>query len=388
MNDNQSESVIAFELGPIRPPSESQSILLRLTRNCPWNKCAFCPVYKGQKFSTRSVDEVKSDIDSMVRLRDMILEKINEHGLDGKSDHSAIHAVKDLVSEIDADDGYIRQMAYWMYFGMKSLFLQDADSLTLKTDRVVEILRYVREKFPSIERVTSYSRAKTISKKTIDEMKALREAGLNRIHIGMESGSDRVLDLVCKGVTQLEQIDAGKKAMEAGFELSEYFMPGVGGAELMRENALESAKVLSAINPTFIRIRSVIPAPGTPLFEMYREGTWTYPSEEDKVKELRLFIENLHDITSSVKSDHIMNLLEDVEGVFPDDKKVMLQRIDRFLAMDLDDRESFIVGRRMGRFHGASDYEKNEEVDRIKREIKRTYQSLDQGVLEMLWNYI
>jgi hypothetical protein len=165
-------------------------------------------------------------------------------------------------------------------------------------------------------------------------------------------------------------------------------MPGVGGAALMEENAVESARVLNAVNPTFIRIRSIIPAPGTPLFEMYRDGTWTCPTEEEKVKELRLFLENLDGITSTVMSDHIMNLLEDVEGVLPGCRDAMLRRIDAFFSMNADDRESFIVGRRTGRFRGLGDFTRDDEVERIKREIKRTYPSLDQGVLEILWNYI
>mgnify|MGYP002410816675 CR=1 FL=1 len=382
------EKSLSFELGPIRPPSESQSILLRLTRNCPWNKCAFCPVYKGEKFSPRTVEEVISDIDAIAALRDIIQEKIRALGLDDKDPRSAIHGVKHLVREIDADEGYIRQVAFWMYYGMKSLFLQDADSLAMKTERVVAILRHAREKFPGLKRITSYSRARTVSRKSLEEMVALREAGLNRIHIGMESGSDRVLELVCKGVTQEEQIDAGKKAIAAGFELSEYYMPGVGGMEFLEENAAESAKVINAVNPTFIRIRSVIPSPGTPLFTLYREKKWTYPGDEDKVRELRLFIEQLHGITSAVKSDHIMNPLEDIEGNLPGDKEAMLSRIDAFFAMDPGDRESFIIGRRMGRFRGIDDYRRSEEIERIKRQIKGTYQSFDEGILEILWNYI
>ncbi len=387
MNKMHETGPASFELGPIRPPSEAQSILLRLTRNCPWNKCAFCPVYKGQKYSPRPVEEVKQDIDSMAAIRDLLAEKAREMGLDDKDPHSAMHAVK-RIDAAPVDQAFVRQVAYWMYFGMKSMFLQDADSLALKTDRIVAVLEHARYRFPSIERITTYARAKTVSGKTPEELGAIRSAGLNRIHIGMESGSDTVLDLVCKGVTAKEQIEAGKKAVAAGFELSEYYMPGLGGTEYWRENAVESAKVVNAVNPTFIRIRSVIPVPGTPLYDMYIEKKWTSPSEEDKVRELRLFIESLDGVTGVLMSDHIMNLLEDVEGLLPRDRDVMLAKIDSFLAMSRDDMESFILGRRMGKFRGTSDFRKDGELERMKAELKKTHSSLDEAILEILWNYI
>ncbi len=377
----------SFELGPIRPPSEAKSILLRLTRNCPWNRCAFCPVYKKEKFSHRPVEEVKQDIDSMARIADAIRAAAAENGV-----HSIESDVFRIIKKMNPGDEFreqdIRQVAFWMYYGMKSLFLQDADSLVLKTERVVEILNYMLKTFPTIERVTTYARAKTVSKKTSEEMKDLAGAGLNRVHIGMESGSDYVLSMVNKGVTQAEQVEAGQKVMAAGCELSEYYMPGLGGMDLLKENAVESARVLNAVNPTFIRIRSVIPVPGTPLFEMMSRGEWTPPGELDKVEELRMFITELNGITSTVKSDHIMNLLGDVEGKLPEDRELMLDRIDRFLVMDHEDRESFIVGRRLNRFHSLDEFRRDPEVERVRAEIRNRFTSLDEGILQILWNFI
>ena len=303
-----------FELGPIRPPSEASSILLRLTRNCPWNRCAFCPVYKGQKFSLRTPEEIRHDIDSMYFITAEILKCTSESGIINGT------LVQDIASTHGIGTEYIQQVAFWLHHGMESLFLQDADSLIMKTAELVDILMYIREKFPTIKRITSYARAHTVSRKSPEELRQLREAGLNRIHIGMESGSDSVLEMIQKGVTAERQIDAGKKAMDAGFELSQYFMPGSGGTEFSGENALESARVLSAINPTFIRLRSTIPVPGTPLHDLMLAGKWTPVPEEDKVREIRLFIENLDNITSVLKSDHIMNLIEDIEGSLPEDR--------------------------------------------------------------------
>ena len=155
-----------------------------------------------------------------------------------------------------------------------------------------------------------------MSRKSLEEMKALREAGLSRIHIGMESGSDEVLEVIKKGVTSDRQIDAGQKAMSAGFEVSLYFMPGCGGKAFFRENSTGSAKVINAVNPTFIRIRSTVPMPGSPLYDMMLEGTWVPLTEIEKVEEIRLLIENISGINSTLVSDHIMNLLEEVEGTF------------------------------------------------------------------------
>ncbi|MCX6898543.1 MAG: radical SAM protein [Verrucomicrobia bacterium] len=376
--------MICFETGPIRPPSEATSILLRITRNCHWNKCAFCPVYKRDRFSIRKVDEIKRDIDAMTAIADIIRRRMSVPSR-AKADRAAvIDAVRGLDRDDEVDGECARQMAFWMCHGLQSLFLQDADALVLRTEQLVEILRYARAAFPTITRVTSYARAKTISRKSPDELKAIRAAGLNRVHIGMESGSNAVLSLVQKGVTQEEQIRSGRHVMAAGMELSEYFMPGLGGRELSGEHAVESAKVLAAVNPTFIRMRSTIPVPGTPLYRMMTEGKWTPLTEEEKVREIRACLERLDGITSTVQSDHIMNLLEDVAGRLPGDKQRMLEPIDRFLNMEPSDREAFIVGRRMGRYRHVSDYAPSHDVEMARRDLISRFGTVDRGILEIL----
>lgn len=377
-----------FELGPIRPPSEAASVLLRLTRNCHWNRCAFCPVYKNTRYSMRTVEEVKKDIETMARAADIIRGELDRRYPEREDDTPVARLIKDIDfgGEIDRECG--RQVAFWLYHGMKSLFLQDADALVHRTAGLLEILEFVREKFPTVQRITTYARADTVSRKSLQDLIALREAGLNRIHIGMESGSDRVLSLVGKGVTREQAVRAGRNVIEAGFELSEYFMPGLGGKEFTEEHARESAAVLNEVNPTFIRLRSTIPVPGTPLHEMMHDGRWHPLTEEEKVREIRLFIETLEGITSAVRSDHIMNLLEDVEGSLPGGREEMLGTIDRFLHMGVDDRELFIVGRRTGRFRYLRDYVPHPEVKMLRDELTRRYGSLDDGILEILTAYI
>ncbi|MCX6908551.1 MAG: radical SAM protein [Verrucomicrobia bacterium] len=377
-----------FETGPIRPPSEATSILLRITRNCHWNKCAFCPVYKHERFSIRKVDEIKRDIDAMAAIADRIRRRMNAPS-GAKADRAAvIDAVRSLDRDDEADSECARQMAFWMCHGLQSLFLQDADALVLRTEQLVEILNHARAAFPTITRITSYAWAKTISRKSLDELKALWAASLNRIHIGMESGSNAVLAIVQKGVTQEEQIRAGCHVMAAGIELSEYFMPGLGGRDLSGEHAVESAAVLVAVNPTFIRLRSTVPVPGTPLHRMMTEGRWVPLTEDEKVREIRACLERLDGITSTVQSDHIMNLLEDVAGRLPGDKQRMLEPIDRFLSMSPSDREAFIVGRRIGRYRLVSDYAPSHDVEMARRDLISQFGTVDRGILEILPNFV
>jgi radical SAM superfamily enzyme YgiQ (UPF0313 family) len=377
------DAMYQFELGPIRPPSEAYSILLRLTRNCPWNKCTFCPVYKNNKFSLRSVDEIKGDIDSMYAIYEKIIDRIDVNT--GLIDDRIVSA---LITEDNIPQYYLQHMLFWMHYGMRSLFLQDADSLVVKSADLVEILNYIRGKFPSIERITCYSRSKTLVAKTVDELKSIRAAGLNRIHIGMESGSDEVLKLIRKGVKGSEHIIAGQKVVEAGFELSEYFMPGLGGRKFTAENALESAKVLNAVNPSFIRIRTTTPVPGTDLYKMMESGEWEPLTEREKVEELKSMIEGLDGIDSYIQSDHIMNLIEDANGRLPNDKSAILEPLNLFLQMSPDDQECFIAARRTGRIRFLSDYSRSREFIELRDGMKERFGSIDQAAAVLSANTI
>ncbi len=375
-----------LETGPIRPPSEASSLLLRLTRNCTWNKCGFCHIYKGKEFSRRTVEEIKKDIDTIKSISEDLIEISGKLGYKGRIENEVL--AKAVSANYPMQDEYYRT-ASWLYAGAKTVFLQDANSLVMKTADIVEVLKYLKEKFPSIERITTYARSKTVSNKTLEELKDLRAAGLTRLHLGMESGSDKVLALVNKGATSTDHISGGRKAMQAGFDLSEYFMPGLGGKELSDDHAIESARVLNAVNPTFIRIRSTVPVPGTPLYQLMTEKKWTPLTDEEKVKELRLLIERLEGITSTFLSDHIMNLLEDMGAVLPEGKKDMLMLIDDFLKIDKEDKENFILGRRLGHYRYLSDYRKDDKyILNAKKQILENYPSIDEAVMEILRNYL
>ena len=331
---------LSFEVGPIRPPNESRSLLLRLTRNCPWNQCRFCPVYKGRKFSLRNVEDIKQDIQTAKDIADDIA------ALSWQLDQNG--AVNDAVLSNILTSGKFspsyRQVAAWLYYDTRAVFLQDADNLIMKTDDLVDVLEFLTERFTDLSRVTTYSRSRTVIRRSPDSLKRIREAGLNRIHIGLETGYDPLLKLMKKGVSQAQQIDAGRRVVGAGMELSEYVMPGLGGRALWREHAIETARTLNAINPHFIRLRSLRIPKRVPLHELVEKGEFELPSDDETAREIKLFLEQLDGITSTITSDHIMNLLEEVEGKLPEDKERMIAVVDRYLGLSDKDRLIYRVG--------------------------------------------
>jgi len=187
----------------------------------------------------------------------------------------------------------------------------------MKTDDLAEILRFIREKFPEVRRITSYCRSLTAAKKTVEELKMLREAGLSRIHVGMESGYDPLLKFIRKGATAEQHIEGGRRIVTAGISLSEYVMPGLGGVRWTEEHAVESARVLNQINPAFIRLRSLQVRKGTPLYDTMKGGLFEPLDEDGVVREIRIFLEHLEGIDSRIVSDHILNLLEESGGKAP-----------------------------------------------------------------------
>ena len=214
-----------IEQGPIRPPSEAQSLLLRVTRNCSWNNCEFCHIYKGKKFSLRTVEEVKKDIDAIQAIVSEIQSLSWNMGFGGEINAAVVRSV--LHGPRPYPEGY-RSIILWLYRGGENVFLQDANNLAHRTKDLVEILTYLKKAFPTVQRITTYSRARTIARKSLEELQALHDAGLSRIHVGLESGYDPLLKLVQKGVTAKELIDAGQKVKQSGISLSEYIMPGLG----------------------------------------------------------------------------------------------------------------------------------------------------------------
>jgi biotin synthase-like enzyme len=342
----------SLEQGRIRPPSEAYSLLLRITRNCPWNRCEFCHTYKGERFSLRTVEEVKEDIDAIREIASGLKALSWRQGFGGEVTASLVNHITQNPAHYPEGS---HSVALWLYNEKKNVFLQDGDNLILKTGQLVEILNYLKEVFPTIERITTYARGKTLSKKTVEELQELRRAGLSRIHIGLETGYDPLLQDVKKGVTAQEQIDAGRKVKESGISLSEYVILGLGGKGMWREHAVATAAVLNQINPDFIRVRTLKVLNTMLLYQKIEKGKLILLSDDEMVKEERLFIENLEGIDSTFVSDHILNLLEEVEGKLPEEKGRMLAVIDRYSALPAKEKANFRLGRRAGFYRSTDD---------------------------------
>jgi len=380
------ESYQGFEQGPIRPPSEAYSLLIRVTRSCPWNRCTFCPVYKGSRFSIRPVDHVKRDIDSVHGYIEMIKQMADESGRILRSE-----VRKGIEDYEKLDPKAFNAALNWFAGGMNSVFIQDADSLIIKPSNLVEILIHLKKHFPWVERVTSYARSHTIVRIKDSDLKAIRDAGLNRIHIGLESGSDKVLKMVKKGVTKETHVKAGLKVKKAGMELSEYIMPGLGGREYSKIHALETADALNRINPEFIRLRTLAIPNSVELFDDWEAGGFEKCTDLMMAKEILLLIESLNGITSVLKSDHILNLFENVEGTLPRDKERMLEILRTFLAMEPERQCLYQVGRRLGFFSSLSDMESPHRLAKAEKTCQQlgvTPDNVDEVIDELMKRFI
>ena len=275
--------------GPIyRPPSEANSLLVQATVGCPWNKCTFCMVYKkGPKFKIRNIKEIKEDL-------------------------------------LWAKNNY--------FYPINTVFFPSGNTIIMKTEDFVEILEYTKKLFPDLKRITIYGSAQYIVKKDLVDLKKLANAGLSRIHVGLESGNDIILKKIKKGSTQEIQIKAGQLVKKAGIELSEYVVLGIGGKKRTKEHIQETVKTLNKINPNFIRIRTFLPKINTPILEEIQSGDFQILSPHEVLNETYELIKNLQ-VTSQIASDHYTNYIG-VNGKLPEDRKQMLQAIQEALKKD------------------------------------------------------
>lgn len=357
-----------FRIGPIRPPSEANSLLLQVTNGCTWNKCKFCQLYRHTKFKAYSADSIKADIDNIAYQADIIRRYQTPLGawdIDGLNQE-----LGQIPSEEERQCFYM--VANWLVGGGENVFLQDGNTTALSSGRLSDVLIYLKQAFPGIKRITSYGRAENLSRVSAEEYAELKEAGLDRIHSGFETGSDAVLQKINKGVTQQQEITAGKNIKAGGIELSVYFMPGVGGKELTKENAEGTSYVINEIGPDFLRIRTAAVKPGTGLYEDYQNGQLTLCSDEEKLLEIRTVIERAPEIDTRVVSDHIINLLQGVEGHIVLDRQKMLDMIDGYLNKPEYEKRLYQAARRMALVNGPGDmkYLDQSRVDQIESLIR------------------
>jgi len=289
-------------------------------------------LYKEHKFSTRPIDEIKADIDQVALYIGHL-----QSGLPDSPDELNEEAVQRYL--------YIRK---WMARGGESVFLQDANTVVLTYDKLKEILSYLREKLPHVKRVTTYGRVDSLCKFSVEQLAGLRESGLDRIHSGYESGSDKVLALIGKGYTKTQEIEAGQKVRAAGIELSVYYMPGAGGRALSDDNAIETADVVSKVDPEFVRVRNFVAQTGTELLDDINAGRLIECTDFEKMLELKKMIENIDGASGHLFSDHIINMSEDVRGNLGADKEEMLSILAAFEGLDAGQRRMYQLARRMG----------------------------------------
>lgn len=285
--------------GPIyRPPSEADSLLVQATVGCPHNLCTFCMVYKdGVKFKIRPVAEILADLDT---------------------------AAQDFGSRV------------------RTLFLPAGNTIAMPTVDLAEICRYSRTLFPTLQRITVYGSSHYIHRKGADQLITLAQAGLTRIHVGVESGDDAILTLIRKGATAQDHIAAGQLARAAGIEINAYVILGIGGRERSESHARETARVINAMQPDVVRLRTFVPKINTPLLEDLRTGRFQMLSPHQILTETMAMLSHLT-ISTSVTSDHYTNYL-DVAGRLPGDREAMLTKLRQALLRDESSFRPFFIG--------------------------------------------
>ena len=276
----------------IRPPIEAYSILIPITGGCSWNKCKFCGTYKGvygggiQEYAIRPKEEVFKDID------------------------------------------YYANNNYRGF----SVFLAGGNPTSAPTDYLVEIIRYIREKLKDVSRISSYAKALDILRKSDKELKSLADAGLDIVYMGLESGSSKILRIMKKGTNAESMIKAGKKILNAGIKLSLYIILGLGSYKYSEEHAKETAKVLTEINPTIFRFRTLNILPNTPLWEEWKSGDFELLKPIDCLKEERDIIASLGPkVSSEVYNDHISNYCTLESTNIKEDKQAFLNQLDSLI---------------------------------------------------------
>lgn len=385
MLDHRLAAVHPFEICSIRPPTENYSLTFRLTRNCYWNKCAFCPVYKtGLSFSRRPLEEVKADITSAAMLNDLLEESGLDEGLLRREASEGIAALAGRIRKARLEAGFVdrersepladsrdprmkwfsswfidypdmtdclEHLLTWRRHGEGACFLGDADSLILQPDYIHEALSHIRRSFPGVRRFTIYGRTRTAAEiRSPDELRSFRRAGIDRVHFGIESGSAAVLDMVNKGETPDHHVEGARKASEAGLSSSFYVMPGLGGADLWEDHARETARVINLARPDYVRLRTLEVFEGTPLGEMRNRGEFVEADDDLVVLEIRKLIEGI-DAPLQLLSDSATNLLE-IYGTLPGDREAMLAMVDGYLSRSPRNRLEYSLRSRLQSFLG------------------------------------
>ncbi|MBM4331487.1 MAG: radical SAM protein [Deltaproteobacteria bacterium] len=268
----------------IRPPSEAESLILQVTLGCSHNRCAFCPTYKGRRFRIKDLGAIKAEIDEVAP-----------------------------------------------YGPFRKVFLADGDALIIPQPKLLTILEYLTEKIRGLRRVGIYGNAKSILRKSVDELKALKERKLGIIYLGVETGDPALLEKVGKGASYEQMVEAGKRVKEAGITLSATVLLGLGGVKYGKEHALATAKILSDIDPDFASALTLMVVPGTPLHEDMEAGRFKLPSPFQLLEELGMIISHSQFNQCYFTANHASNYLP-IKARLPRDKEAVVNLIHQVIS--------------------------------------------------------
>ena len=285
-----------YEGRVFRPPSEGRSLIIQATIGCSHNRCRFCTMYREKKFRMRSSDEI---IEELKGLRD-----------------------------------------YYKHY--RRIFLADGDALGMPTTELMKILSFIREHIPQINRVGIYAHGKNLLGKSVEELKSLKEAGIGIVYIGLESGSDKVLAQMNKGISVAECVEGTLRAKEAGMKVSVMLISGLGGRKLMREHAVESARAVNMINPNYLSLLTLMLDKSAEIMRDIEDGSFELLEPEEVLDEARIFLQETSLDKTIFRSNHASNYLA-MEGVLGRDKEKLLKEIDEAME-DEDYKEEVFRG--------------------------------------------
>lgn len=279
-----------YEGNIFRPPGEWKSYLLQCTIGCSYNKCTFCGMYKDKSFRVRPLNDILEDID----------------------------------------------MAKAYYGDVKRVFLCDGDAIIMRQDELLAILEKLYQSFPSLEKVTTYAGPKSTMTKTPEQLRELRQAGLVRTYLGVESGSDEVLKATNKGVDSKEMLEAGLRLTDAGFDLWDIILIGLAGpGEASTRHAIQTAELINQMKPRHLSAMTYMVADGTPMAEDVHAGRFQVLTPDETLWEIRTLIEHLETGPLHFTSNHASNYLP-LKGTLPDDKEHLLSLIDAALGGEIN----------------------------------------------------
>lgn len=286
-----------YEGSIYRPPSEAWSLIIQATIGCSHNKCSFCSMYKDKKFSIRNTEEIIEDIKEARRL----------------------------------------------YKSIKRIFLGDGDALIIKTPELLKILKYIQAFIPECERVGIYASPKSIMQKTPEELKLLREAGIGIAYLGLESGSDEILESINKGADSHKIIEAGLRIKDAGIRLSVTLISGLGGTKLWKQHALQSAEAVNKMKPDFLGLLTLMVEPGTKLYDDVAKGEFELLTPREVAIETLELLKNLDCEGCVFRSNHASNYLL-LKGTFNKDKELLINQLHEAIEGEVGFKDEYLRG--------------------------------------------